>query len=250
MMEQSLPYAFQLQEGIGALKRDNKEEIPPVFHTHNTRTTSTSLARKIAPRGSRSDMADEPIYLSDLQLARQALSDSTAEEVVLRRVYPRIYQVARATVGRQSYVDDIAQLAAMEVVKSLGRYAGRGSLEAWAGRIACRKAMKEIKRQRKKERGMMPLFEKDFTNNETPEKLISRQRTFDGLMSKLSNIPAKRRVPLLLRLVYGYSVREVSELTDAPFNTVKDRLKTAFGELQSILDENPGLVMSMLEELP
>jgi RNA polymerase sigma-70 factor (ECF subfamily) len=239
-----------LQEENGVLKKNKKKEIHPLSYTHNIYAKPTSLERKKSPPGSQGVGTDAPIFLSDLQLARKALSDSRTEEALLRRVYPKIYKVVRITVGCQNHLDDIAQLAAMEVARSLDRYGGRGSLEAWAGRIAYRMAMRVIKRQRKKEMGRMPLFDRDRPNNETPEKLISRRQLFENFVSKMGKIPAKRRVPLFLRLAYGYTVKEVSELTDASPNTVKDRLRTAFRELQTVLDENPGLVTAMLEELP
>lgn len=50
-------------------------------------------------------------------------------------------------------------------------------------------------------------------------------------------------------MVYGYTIKEVSELTETPLNTVKDRLRTASKEFQAIVDHNPRLVISMLEEL-
>jgi DNA-directed RNA polymerase specialized sigma24 family protein len=63
-------------------------------------------------------------------------------------------------------------------------------------------------------------------------------------------IPASRKVPLLLHLAYGYTVGEISELTKASPNTVKDRLKTAYREMREVLDSNPGFIRSMLEEIP
>ena len=97
---------------------------------------------------------------------------------------------------------------------------------------------------------MVSLWDDDHPNQETPEKVLSRRQLFERLLSEMDSIPTKRRVPLLLRLAYGYTVKEVAELTDAPPNTVKDRLKTAFRELRAIMDENQGLLTAMFEELP
>lgn len=221
-----------VQEETGGLKQSENKNTSPLPPPRPINGMSTSD------------------YFGDLQLARQAQTDPPTEEAVLRRVYPKIRQVVRITVSAKRHQDDIAQLAVMEVAKSLGRYRGLGSLEAWAGRIAYRVAMKTIKRHRKKEVGMVPLWDEDLPNKDTPEKLISRRQLFERLLSKMDSIPTKRRVPLLLRLAYGYSVKEVAALTDASPNTVKDRLKTAFRELQGITDRNQGLLTAMFEELP
>ncbi len=194
-------------------------------------------------------MAEKPIALEDLELARKALEDPKSEEILLRRVYPRIFQIVRLAAGNRRQVEDIVQLAAMEVAKSLKWYRGLGSIEAWAGRIAYRTTMRFVKKQQKTKLMTMPLLDHDVPSHETPERSVSRRQLFEALLSKMARIPEKRRVPLLLHLAYGYTVGEVSELTEASPNTVKDRLKTAFREFQAILDEHPGLVATMLEEL-
>ena len=194
-------------------------------------------------------MAEKPISFKDLELARKALKDPRSEEILLRRVYPRIFQIVRLVAGNRRQLDDIAQLSALEVAKSLKWYRGLGSLESWAGRIAYRTTMRFIKRQQSAGLTTMPLLDDDMPTHETPEKSFSRRQLFESLLSKMNRIPEKRRVPLLLHLAYGYTVGEVSELTDTSPNTVKDRLKTAFREFQSILDDHPSLVATMLEEL-
>lgn len=95
----------------------------------------------------------------------------------------------------------------------------------------------------------MPFFEQDLSSGETPEKSTSRRQLFDVLIDKLNVIPNKRRVPLLLHIAYGYTIREISEMLDVSPNTIKDRMKTAFREFQSVLDENPNLIATMLEDL-
>ncbi len=194
-------------------------------------------------------MEDKVIALTDLQLAQNALKDHKSEEKLLRKVYPRILQIVALASGNRGQVDDIAQVAAMEVAKSLKWYQGLGSLESWAGRIAYRTTIRIMKKQKNLNVTTMPLLDEDMPNHDTPEKQVSRRMLFEELVAKMDSIPEKRRVPLLLHLAYGYTVGEVSEMTDVSPNTVKDRLKTAFREFKAVLDENPGLAATMLEEL-
>jgi len=194
-------------------------------------------------------MTENPIAFADLQLAKTALRDRRSEEMLLRRVYPRIVQIVRMAIGDRSQVDEIAQVAAMEVVRSLKSYRGEGSIEGWAGRIAWRTAMKSAKRRRARDGALMPLLNEDVPDRETPERSVSRRQLFDRFMETMTAIPEKRRLPLMLHLAFGYTVAEVSDMTDASENTVKDRLKTAFREFQSVMNEHPDLRASMLEEL-
>lgn len=193
-----------------------------------------------------------PVVLDDYRLAQTALQDPKAEEQLLRRVYPKILQIARCVVGSHRQADDIAQLAAMEVVRSLAGFTGTGSIEAWAGRIACRVTMKTLRRDRHKERLFVPLADESIPGDddtENPETTVTRRQLFEILIAKMETIPAKRRVPLLLHLAHGYTVSEVAELTEVSPNTVKDRLKTAYRELRAILDAHPRLRAAMVEEL-
>jgi RNA polymerase sigma-70 factor (ECF subfamily) len=237
-----------LQEAIGTLKED---KIHPLNSGCNTYAKPASPAENADAPHVRNTVLDSPAYLDDYRLVQKALIDLAAAEVLMRRVYPRIHEVVQSAVGYRPNVDDITQLAAMAVTKSLHRYHGRGSIEAWAAKIAYRKAMRVTQRQWKKEMAMMSTVDENFPDNASPdpEKSMSKQQLLDRFLSKMNKIPSKRRVPLLLHLIYGYTIKEVSELTGAPLNTVKDRLKTASREFQSILDRNPGLVIAMLEEL-
>jgi RNA polymerase sigma factor (sigma-70 family) len=188
--------------------------------------------------------------LNDFLLAQSALIDTKAEEKVFRRVYPRILRIVWLVLGEGSQVDDVAQLAAMEVFKALDSFKGLGSIESWAERIAYRMAVKESKKEKRKNAIFFPLDDRDGVLHETPEMIVSRQHLFEALVFKMKRIPEKRRVPLLLHLVYGHSVREISELTEASQNTTKARLKTGYRELRKIMERNPDLLTAMEEDTP
>jgi RNA polymerase sigma factor (sigma-70 family) len=193
---------------------------------------------------------DIPISLNDLQLARSALTDAKAEERVFCRVYPRILRIVWLVLGEGRQAEDVAQIAALQVFKNLDSFRGLGTIEAWAERIAYRLAIKQIKKENKKNAMFFSLKEIDIVHRETPEMTVSRQQLFEMLISKVKRIPEKRRVPLLLHLAYGYTVREVSALTETSKNTIKARLKTGYRELREIMDQNPDLLAAMEEDTP
>ena len=187
--------------------------------------------------------------LEDLKLARLARQDVKMEEVLLRRLYPKIFQIAWTVVGSRWLADEVAQHAALQVLKSLDSYSGVGSLESWAGRITCRVSSKIIKKERRNKR-LIPLDEESRASVAEPmDNALSRRKVFEKLAHEMESIPRKRRVPLQLHLVYGYTVNEVAELTSSSPNTVKDRLRTAYKELRSIMEENPHLRVAMLEAI-
>jgi RNA polymerase sigma factor (sigma-70 family) len=193
---------------------------------------------------------DIPISLNDLQLARSALTDTRAEEKLFYRVYPRILRIVWLVLGDGRRADDVAQIAALQVFRSLDSFKGLGTIESWAERIAYRTATKESKKEKKKNAMFLSLKDDDGVHRETPEMTVSKRQLFEVLVSKVKCIPEKRRVPLLLHLAYGYTVREVSALTATSHNTIKARLKLGYRELRAILDQNPELFSAMEGDTP
>ncbi len=187
--------------------------------------------------------------LSDVAFARAALEDPDTEEALLRRLYPKILHVAWSIMGDRWMAEEVAQVAAVQVLKSLDGFSGLGSLESWAGRITCRVSMRMLKRE-KKAKALVPLeCAEKVSSNESVDNALGRRRLFEKLICKMDSIPKRRRIPLQLHLVYGYTVPEVAEITNSSPNTVKDRLRTAYNELRMIMDENPTLRTAMLEAI-
>jgi RNA polymerase sigma-70 factor (ECF subfamily) len=188
-----------------------------------------------------------PVSLQDVLSARASAHDRQERERLLTRIVPKIRQVIRAVVSNHGHAEDIDQSAVEEVLKNLHSFRGIGTLEAWAGKIAFRTAVRYMGKRREWDNLHTMMDETLNSQGPCPERILAKRETFLCLEKHLLEIPAIRRTPLLLHLVYGYTVEEVSAMVGAPKNTVKDRLKTAVRELRTIMDRNPGLKQAMLE---
>lgn len=185
----------------------------------------------------------------DIEEARKAQLNPQALDALVERLYPRILQVARYVLNQQQVADDVAQNAALEVYRCIHNYKGLGSLEAWVGQITFRVAMRENKSKNKIRKVETSLSEEQMSDNPSPEQNVARYRLFQSLQKELETIPNKRRVPLLLHVSHGYTVKEVAQITAMTPDTVKYSLKKAYRELREILEKNPSLYGAMLEEL-
>lgn len=186
---------------------------------------------------------------ADIFVVKNALRNERKAEDLLRRLYPKIHQVVRYVMGNHQYVDDVGQIAAVEIMRSLDRYKGKGSLESWAGRIAYRVALRKVGAETDLLKNAAPLCEDHMIEGVTPDQTIHRYQLFKALLDKMERIPHKRRIPLLLHIGEGYTVSELSELIEVSQNTMKARLKTAYRELRQILEKNPELYKAIREEL-
>ncbi|MDD5307682.1 MAG: RNA polymerase sigma factor [Deltaproteobacteria bacterium] len=188
------------------------------------------------PMGSPNPHAD------DLRLAQAAATrDAAAARELLGRVLDRVRATIRYVSGDDRDQDDMVQLALVEILRSAGAYKGIGALSAWVDRIAVRTALKQLARRRRRER-VVAL--EDGTDAPPPEswaadeehaRLAMRRR----LAHHLGALTAERRAVVTLRMVHGYGIDDIAEMTGAPRNTVRDRLAHGRRELERRLTRDP-----------
>jgi RNA polymerase sigma-70 factor, ECF subfamily len=177
--------------------------------------------------------------LDDLRIARDATVDRDAARRLLERIGPRVRHTVRLLVGRDNELEDYTHACFVAILENLGKYKGTGPIEAWAGQLTYRVLMRQLKRRRRSERTVTLVAEEAGVVLETPEReAVQRSRT-DLWAAHLGKLPEKRRETLVLRLVYGYSVAEVADLTGAPLNTVRDRIRVGLRELRQSLAVDP-----------
>ena len=172
------------------------------------------------------------LAVEDLKLAARAQVDRNAAEQLLRRIEPRVRYAVKLLMRGDRDVDDVMGQTMLEVLESIGTYKGRGSLEAWAGRIAYYTVSGHAKRRNMIERVMLPEREDLGIEASNPEQETGRRRLRDKLETVLNKLPSERRRTLVLRLVLGHSIQEIATMTEVPVNTVRSRLRTGLKELR------------------
>jgi RNA polymerase sigma-70 factor (ECF subfamily) len=142
--------------------------------------------------------------------------------------------------GGGSDVDDVVQEALLQILGAAGGFRGECPLEYWATRIAVRAAMREIRRWRRRERpveaGEMP--EEGAARLDEEEDLRRVRARLAVLLGKLGS---ERRVAVVLHHVEGYGLTEVAEITGAPLNTVRDRVRVGRRQLRRMILADRGL---------
>lgn len=175
-------------------------------------------------------------------MAREATGDREAARRLLERIGPRVRHTVRLLVGRDDETEDYTHACFVAILENLGKYKGTGPLEAWAGQLTYRVLMRQLKRRRRSERTVTLVAEETGVGSTTPEREAMRRSREDLWALHLAKLPEKRRTTLVLRLAHGYSVAEVAQLTGAPLNTVRDRIRVGLRELRQSLAADPGAV--------
>jgi len=176
----------------------------------------------------------------DLRIARAAASgDRGATRQLAGRLLERVRTTVRYLSGDHRDQDDFVQLSLLQIVRSAGKYEGRSSLEAWADRIVVRTTMRHLRRSREKEARYAFDAELDRGVREVGPDEHSRQLMRRQLSRAMQRLSAERRTAIVLRMVHGYGVEEIAEITGARVNTVRDRLARGRRQLKGMLEKDP-----------
>ncbi|HUT77982.1 MAG TPA: RNA polymerase sigma factor [Polyangia bacterium] len=177
---------------------------------------------------------------SEVALAREAATgDPRAQRLLLDGLLDRVRVTVRYLSGDHRDQDDWVQLALMEILRAVAGFRGESSLAAWADRIAIRTAMRQLKLRRRRD-GRVTL-DPEAAPSPGPgpglehDRLAMRRR----LARHLGALDPECRAVVVLKLVHGHSIDEVAALTEAPPNTVRDRLARGRRLLRGKLSADP-----------
>ena len=173
-------------------------------------------------------------YESDARLAHQAATDEAAREALARRLGPRVRRLAGSLLRSPPDAEDAAQLALLEIVRSVSGFRGEASLESWADRIAVRTAIRVARERRlasvRTEGAVEP---DDLAGPSAPRDVAEGLPR--SILAYLDELPEARRTVLVLRHAMGCSVQEIAETTGVSVNTVKDRLLAARDQVRKMV---------------
>ncbi len=142
--------------------------------------------------------------------------------------------------GGSADVDDVVQDALLQILGAAGGFRGECSLEYFATRIAIRTAMREIRRWRRREQPAEP--DRNLADTEPRlDDAADQRRVRARLAILLEKLKPERRVAVVLHHVEGYGLAEIADITGAPLNTVRDRLRVGRRQLRQRILADPRL---------
>ena len=187
----------------------------------------------------------------DIKLALHAQKDAKTADYLLSRLEPRVWQLVRMFRGTRQETEELCQICLTKILENLHKYRGEGSLESWAGQVAYRVSMRQVKRTRRREAREIPIDDEvglsNASSGSNPEVEVARAAVWRRLLYEMRRSHPERYISLLLHLSNGYTVDEVAEVTGVSKNTTKDRLRTAYAELRAIFERNASLKREILE---
>jgi RNA polymerase sigma-70 factor (ECF subfamily) len=162
--------------------------------------------------------------------------------LLAERLLDRVRTTVHYLVAADPDADDLVQLAMVEILRAAAGFRGESRLETWADRITVRTTMRRLGQRRRRQARLVREGARPAdlaTPVEEQEQALSRRLLRRRLALVLGRLPAERRVAVVLRHVHGYSVQEIAALTDAPVNTVRDRLRKGVKRLRGLVRTDP-----------
>lgn len=159
--------------------------------------------------------------------------DRNELDIMLREQLPGIRRAIYRYVGPDPELDDLVQVAMVEVVRSIHSFRGDSKLSTWIHRVCIRVAWAHRERRKGVLRFAVP-------PEDVPDRVhgVPRLENRDALKVVercLDQLSTERRMAFLLYDVEGYSAPEISEMLDIPEGTIYYRVREARLALRKVL---------------
>jgi RNA polymerase sigma-70 factor, ECF subfamily len=183
--------------------------------------------------------------IPDEKLVQEYLAgdDSAFEDLLVRYLKPIYNFVYRITNDRGS-AEDISQDTFIKVWKNLDSFDQAKKLKTWLFTIAKNTAFDYLKK--KKEIPFSKFMDEEGENwlesiadeNILPDVILKRSDLTEELAKILEKIPVFYRTILVLHYKEDFSLHEIAEILDEPYNTIKSRHQRALLRLKKNILSN------------
>ncbi|HVM11419.1 MAG TPA: sigma-70 family RNA polymerase sigma factor [Actinomycetota bacterium] len=159
-----------------------------------------------------------------------------AFEELVERTRRQVYSMARRLMRDAHEAEDVAQEVYLRVYRGLPTFRQEASFETWLYRIVANTAFTQMRR-----RGRFGDVAPEPMGDEAPSRdrpLGEAAMDRDDLTRALAKLPAASRAVVVLRDVYGLTMKEIASEMGTSEGAVKVRLHRARTRLRELLAED------------
>jgi RNA polymerase sigma-70 factor (ECF subfamily) len=158
--------------------------------------------------------------------------DQSAFKILVKRHKEKVRNIVYLTMSSSNLVDDIAQEVFITVYRKLKNFRFESQFTTWLYRITVNKCRDHL-RKKNVRRIFMPLQEGEEVSHSVTS--VEDEDISKVVMDAVSKLPAKLRIPLMLKDIEGFSYQEIAESLECEMGTVKSRIFRARERLKTIL---------------
>ena len=168
--------------------------------------------------------------------ARLVARDEGALAELYDQFVSLVYGLAARVTGSNQAAEDVTQDVFTQVWRRPEAFdPGRGSMRAWLGTLAHRRAVDWVRREEANRRRI----EREATIVTTPpdvEEAATSLVVAERVRAAVDRLPADQRAAVLLAYFEGKTYREVAHLLGIPEGTAKSRLRAALKNIAAALE--------------
>jgi RNA polymerase sigma-70 factor (ECF subfamily) len=177
----------------------------------------------------------------ELELARYCASGSQeAQRELFRQQRAQVHRTLFRIMGSNRHMEDLVQDTFVEVLSSIGSFAGRSSLATWVDTVAARVAYRYLSRRESRARYIQAVDDLPSPIQD-PERQGTVREAMRRLYAALDRIDPKYRIAYTLHVVDGRPIREVARITRTSTVIVKSRIWRARRMMNERANRDPVL---------
>ena len=156
-----------------------------------------------------------------------------ALELLARRWNGKLCAHAYGYVKDWSLAKDVTQDTWSSILRKIHMLRDTNSFGSWAMTIASRKALDAISKHKKRKKDVTTTF---WEEQPAPNDVYdAKERKINKIKVAMSTLPIEQKMVLKLFYLEEYSLKEISEITNASVSTVKTRLFRAREKIRNEL---------------
>jgi RNA polymerase sigma-70 factor (ECF subfamily) len=175
-------------------------------------------------------------------ISRLKLNEEAAFKVLVENYQDRVYYIVLNILQNDNEAEDTAQETFIQVFESIGGFKEASSLATWIYKIAVRKALEKIRKQKNRQRinsiipWWMPAEEKSIDAVYLNPGISKENKEKANIINKaISELPNNQRIAFTLIRVQGMKPNEASEIMQLSIKAIESLLSRARENLKNKL---------------
>jgi len=175
---------------------------------------------------------DFSTYSDEKLVKLSAAANAKAFAVLVNKYKDDVAAVVKGMLGDVPEADDVGLEVFIRFYNSASKFRGDSHLKTYLTRIAINLSLNELKSRKKK---YMSSIDDTIRESASISDEFSDKEIKDVVDMGMERLEAKFKSVLVLRLIQGYSTKEVAETLNLPLGTVLSRLSRAQQKLRDVI---------------
>ncbi len=165
----------------------------------------------------------------DMILREDVVDREHLAGAMLDRYYAALHFLAYSILGDADSADDAVQEAIIRALKQIDGYEIGSNMKAWLSTIVVNQCRNMLRRRAARQRltGGLRLLFRGQSPQKSSEQVTLGEEAKKELWTAVNKLKEKHRLPIILRYVHNFSIREIAQQLDTREGTIHSRLHRA-----------------------